>query len=260
MREFTPEQIASLEAKLDPKNVSEREQAGRKFQYIEGWHAIAEANRIFGFDAWDRETVKLEQVRPAELLSITDKWGKTKDQWRVGYMAKVRITVYAQDNSPTVRDGTGFGSGAMGDLGEAIESAIKEAETDAMKRAFMTFGNAFGLALYDKSRANVGYDEPAIETPNKAVAAPLVLGADYQAIYKSMRGNKTPDDLRAWWKDDECKTWRAKLTLPELDKLRAEFATFGSNLAARQEATQTPFDDETARINDELSKSPLGAG
>ena len=29
------------------------------------------------------------------------------------------------------------------DLGQAHESAIKEAETDAMKRALMTFGNPF---------------------------------------------------------------------------------------------------------------------
>ena len=25
--------------------------------YVEGWHVIAEANRIFGYDAWDRETI-----------------------------------------------------------------------------------------------------------------------------------------------------------------------------------------------------------
>ena len=31
----------------------------------------------------------------------------------------------------------------------------KEAETDARKRALMTFGNPFGLALYDKTQANV---------------------------------------------------------------------------------------------------------
>jgi hypothetical protein len=28
--------------------------------YIEGWHAIAEANRVFGFEGWDRETVVAE--------------------------------------------------------------------------------------------------------------------------------------------------------------------------------------------------------
>jgi hypothetical protein len=35
------------------------------------------------------------------------------------------------------------------------ESAIKEAETDAMKRALATFGNPFGLALYDRERRGV---------------------------------------------------------------------------------------------------------
>jgi hypothetical protein len=38
------------------------------------------------------------------------------------------------------------------DLCLAHESAIKEAETDAMKCALMTFGNPFGLALYDKAQ------------------------------------------------------------------------------------------------------------
>ena len=27
------------------------------FAYVEGWHVIAEANRIFGYDAWDRHTL-----------------------------------------------------------------------------------------------------------------------------------------------------------------------------------------------------------
>ena len=29
-----------------------RSQAGRSLAYLEGWQAIAEANRIFGFDGW----------------------------------------------------------------------------------------------------------------------------------------------------------------------------------------------------------------
>ena len=38
----------------------------------------------------------------------------------------------------------------------AHESAVKEAVTDAFKRAFRGFGYPFGLALYDKSREHVG--------------------------------------------------------------------------------------------------------
>ncbi|MEB3360517.1 MAG: Rad52/Rad22 family DNA repair protein [Synechococcaceae cyanobacterium] len=41
------------------------------------------------------------------------------------------------------------------DLDQAHESALKEAETDAMKRALMTFGNPFGLALHDKAQRQV---------------------------------------------------------------------------------------------------------
>ncbi|RYY67689.1 MAG: hypothetical protein EOO12_00085 [Chitinophagaceae bacterium] len=147
---FTPEQKAELEKPLDRSSVKERKQAGRKLSYVEGWHVIAEANRIFGFDGWDRETVSLTETN-RDLVHLTGDNGPY-DQWRVGYIAKVRVTV-----GSVVREGTGYGSG-MGKpeaLGDAVEGAIKEAETDAMKRALMTFGNPFGLALYDKTQANV---------------------------------------------------------------------------------------------------------
>lgn len=160
MADFDDKTIAALSAKLDPANVTQRTQSGRTLDYIEGWHAIAEANRIFGFGGWDRETVEMQEIRRDQ---VNDKYGKP--QWRVGYMAKVRISVM-----DVRREGTGFGSGAMADLGEAIESAIKEAETDAMKRALMTFGNPFGLALYDKSKSNVGTDAAPIE-PAKSSAS-----------------------------------------------------------------------------------------
>lgn len=141
---FNDKQIAVLSAPLGKSHVKERSQAGRSLSYIEAWHAISEANRIFGFDAWNRETVELRELGPAREID-----GK----WRVGYMAKVRVTV-----GEIVREGCGFGSGIDRDLHQAHESALKEAESDAMKRAFMTFGNPFGLALYDKTQANVEDD------------------------------------------------------------------------------------------------------
>jgi len=67
----------------------------------------------------------------------------------------VRVTVIAGGLTPLVREGSGAGHGIDVDLGQAHESALKEAETDAMKRALMTFGNPFGLALYDKRQREV---------------------------------------------------------------------------------------------------------
>ena len=83
-------------------------------------------------------------------------------KWRVNYSAKVCIRVLVPGDFGTLvsRDGCGFGQGIDKDVGQAHESALKEAETDAMKRALMTFGNPFGLALYDKSRANVQAPPP----------------------------------------------------------------------------------------------------
>ena len=52
-----------------------------------------------------------------------------------------------------VREGTGAGHGRMGSIGDKYESAVKEAESDARKRALMSFGDQFGLSLYDKDKA-----------------------------------------------------------------------------------------------------------
>lgn len=152
MSAFTEQQLAALSAPLDRKHVRERDQANRKVYYIEGWHAIAEANRIFGYGEWDRETVECRLV--AEAATKIGRPPNQRDGWRVGYIARVRVTVYAGDRR-IVREGTGYGSGIDADLGSAHESAIKESETDAMKRALMTFGNPLGLALYDKAQTEV---------------------------------------------------------------------------------------------------------
>ena len=55
------------------------------------------------------------------------------------------------------------------DLGQAHESAIKEAETDAMKRALVTFGGRFGLSLYDRHQRPMGGASPQAARPLGAV-------------------------------------------------------------------------------------------
>lgn len=166
---FTPEQVEDLKAKLNPDHIASREQSGRKLSYIEGWHAIAEANRILGHDGWSRETVECRSV--AEHPRKVGKGQYTRDGWGVSYIARVRVTVFAGDRT-IIREGSGTGHGIDADLGLAHESAIKEAETDAMKRALSTLGWPFGLALYDKSQENVGRDEPAKAAPTPASAQP----------------------------------------------------------------------------------------
>lgn len=162
---FTDAQLKELDAPLARAHVKQREQSGRKFSYIEGWVAISEANRIFGFGNWSRETVEFKCVAERER-----EIGQNKNPgWSVSYIAKVRVSVWGEGASVVIREGTGAGHGIDRDLGQAHESAIKEAETDAMKRSLMSFGNPFGLALYDKEQAGV---EDAPKPAPRTDAAP----------------------------------------------------------------------------------------
>ena len=64
---FSAKQVQALRRKLDSRQIRTREAHGRELSYIEGWFAISEANRIFGFDGWSRETVELPlRSRPRE--------------------------------------------------------------------------------------------------------------------------------------------------------------------------------------------------
>lgn len=139
-------QKTELEAPLSKEHVSTREGAGGKeLSYIESHHAIREANRIFGFDGWHSDTLHLKLVAQYE---EEDKFKKTKQV--VVYEAKVRVEALG-----VIRDGIGHGISAQYKLADAHEMAAKTAESDARKRALMTFGNPFGLALYDKEQKEV---------------------------------------------------------------------------------------------------------
>ncbi len=141
---FSEAQVKNLEAKLDSKYVRTRRVEDTTLAYVEGWHVVAEANRIFGYDAWDRHTLSTRCV-----------WSDaTNHRYAAAYTAKVRIAVRAGAIVIT-REGCGSGSAKASTPGEAHELALKAAETDATKRALATFGNPFGLALYDRELAGV---------------------------------------------------------------------------------------------------------
>lgn len=151
--------LAKLNEPLNSRHVKKRTQAGATLSYVEGWHVIGEANRIFGHDGWDSVTLEVEQVCRYQRK---DRHGK--DQIKVGYRARVAVTALGR-----TRQGTGFGSGIAADECDAVEKAIKEAETDALKRALRTFGNVFGLTLYDKDQANVVDDDAIDARPARAL-------------------------------------------------------------------------------------------
>lgn len=114
-------------------------------------------------------------------------------------------------------------------IGEAMDSADKssnKAQSAAYKYAAMM---VFCIPTEG--------DNDADKTTHEVQSAP---SPAYESLKRSMQENTTPNDLRAWWKDAECKAGRDKLPMPELLRLRDEFAAFGSELTAK---AANPFDD-----------------
>lgn len=136
-----------LQKPLDPAAVRPPPK-GKFGEYVDGYHVITEANRIFGHDGWSYEVTRLEQTHGA-VFDLTGNNGPYQ-QYRCSWMCTVRVSV-----GGVVREGAavGMGSGKPENTGDVIESAVKEAETDALKRALRSFGNTFGLALYEKDKA-----------------------------------------------------------------------------------------------------------
>ena len=146
---FSAKQVQALRRQPDHRHIRTREAHGRELSYLEGWYAISEANRIFGFDGWNRETVESNCVLARE----------NRGTFLAVYIARVRVTVHA-DGATIIREGHGTGEGRGTSPGEVHDIALKAAETDATKRALATFGKPFGLELYRGGKATAASQKP----------------------------------------------------------------------------------------------------
>src|SRR5690606_17429783 len=138
---------------------------GQMVPYIEGYQAINQANRIFGYGRWGAEL-----VGPVGYRELTRAHKGTGEVTTAGmYWASVRVHVHGCEPRSDV--GCAF---AADDGLEAHDTAIKAAVTDAMKRALRQFGDQFGNALYD--RTNPAHAAAARELADLR-AAVLAMGA-----------------------------------------------------------------------------------
>jgi recombination DNA repair RAD52 pathway protein len=169
---FTPRQLQELRSNLDPQFVRTREVGGRELSFIGGWYAISEANRIFGFDRWCRETIESRCVLTRESRGI----------FLAVYIARVRITVNV-GNKTVIREGHDTCEGRGSSPGEVHDMALKGAETDATKRALATFGNPFGLSLYEHGKV------PPASRKEQAATTPTPVQSDQR---KDARDDTTP--------------------------------------------------------------------
>ena len=136
MRPLSDPQRAQLAQDLPHDVVRSRKQGGGTVDYVDGWYVITRLNEVFGFDGWT-----FEQSMPV-LTAMGDR-----------YVVHVIGTLRA---GGVVRTDTGAAVTA-GSSPDALETALKGAATDALKRCARTFGASLGLALYDKEQRTVGH-------------------------------------------------------------------------------------------------------
>lgn len=247
---FTDDQKKLLSDKLESKHVKPPSKYGPKGDYLEGWHVIAEANRIFGFDAWSYEVMEAKCVSESPR-----KIGQgQKDGWGVTYTAKVRVIV-----AGVMREDFGAGHGYDVDAGLAHESAIKEAVTDSLKRVLRTFGNPFGLALYDKTRENVEVSAP--EQPKRQDKAGTESKANsrdtYKALEADMRKCQTTGDLARWWKDEECVRLRKSMPEDWQRSLHDGFTKIGFDMKRKEDEAKKSSDTVVNDIEDTFPGSTV---
>ena len=129
---------AELQKPLNPDAIKPPPK-GKFGEYVDALHVIREANRIFGHDGWSYEVTRLTQTH-YDMVDLTYN-GETKTQLRCSFLCSVKVTV-----DSTIREGTavGVGNGKPENAGDVIESAVKEAETDALKRALRMRRQRFG--------------------------------------------------------------------------------------------------------------------
>ncbi|KAM4060309.1 rad52/22 family double-strand break repair protein [Hirsutella rhossiliensis] len=110
--------LAVLGRPLGPEYVQRRPgPGGSKLSYLSSADAISLANDMFGHDGWSSEVIEQSCESRTE-----------------GNPAKWMTEAVCRRNTRA----------------EAMEKAVKEAETDALKRALRIFGEALGNCLYSK--------------------------------------------------------------------------------------------------------------
>ena len=129
-----------------PALVSRRNgHGGKVYEYLEGHVVFEQANRIFGRGAWGYDQLGDAKLRRIE--TVDPETGEITVSH--AYSARVRVIVAGA----LPRTDTGFHAVAEKTV-DGHDTAIKGAVTDAVKRAFRSFGVQFGNGFYGDQQSS----------------------------------------------------------------------------------------------------------
>lgn len=211
---LTEAQRAKLAEPL-PRDVIRRLPGASGADYVDGHWVITRLNEVFGPDGWcdayEAPTVR-EGPRP---------------------LVYVRGTLSA---GGVTRGDVGVGV-AANDKPDALETALKGAYTDCLKRNARKLGDSFGLALYEKvahgeQRSGVGVSTTALAMQSEVRAL-----ADLGAVNEWLKANLTKVGALA---ADEQDLLRGEVAVRRIALRPAPQASAPEPSPAPQQAPQTP--------------------
>lgn len=141
LRPLSAEQVTALMGNLNPARVAKRKQSGMELSYLEGYDIKATLIRLFGFGGFSAEVLDAKIIDARE---VPNSKGTGTNQ-KVTAQARVRLTIH-QLGAIYTEDAVA--GSTQPDFTEAADTAIKSAETDALKRAAIYLGTQLGLSLY----------------------------------------------------------------------------------------------------------------
>lgn len=142
---LSKEQVGALMSPLNPRRVQSRQQSGRSLSYLAAYDVKATLIRMFGFGGFSAETIHTEVVRLEQTTHDANGYGT--GNYTATAVCTVRLTI---PDLGAVYTESASSSQVNPQPGEALDFAIKTAESDALKRAATYLGTQFGLGLYDQ--------------------------------------------------------------------------------------------------------------
>lgn len=146
---LAPQQLFMLHGDLHPDSVSKRPQSTRPgakiLSYLETWFVKSMLIQIFGYAGFSAECIDAKIVNSHEVAIGSQKL----PGHAVSAQATVRLTIHA---TGAVYQETAVATNIQASWGDAAGTAMKTAESDALKRCAVYLGTKFGLSLYDDGR------------------------------------------------------------------------------------------------------------
>lgn len=139
---LTDLQLKVLFSELHKSRVS---QNPKGFNHVQQWDVRRFLIRVFGFGGYDTELVSIDLVKEIEIPS------GDRSRWTVVYRVHQRLTIKDVAGNPIATfDGVATGDARnQPSLGDAHDGAVKEADSQSLKRAAVNLGDVFGLSLYN---------------------------------------------------------------------------------------------------------------